>query len=144
MKTYYQLLEVSETAESDEIKTAFRKKAKVFHPDKGGSKEMFQLINEAYHILSEPARREEYDSSMAEPSFSEAEHFTGEAEHEEDINQKTSPNIAILISYILMGIGVYLILYLAVINICKLLHLEILSNFIYIIIVYCILSKSLK
>ena len=57
----YTLLEVERNASSDDIKKSFRKKALVNHPDKGGNKEEFQKLQEAYSILSDPAKRAEYD-----------------------------------------------------------------------------------
>ena len=61
---YYKLLSVSETADTVEIKRSFRLLAKKYHPDKNSSesaKEYFQLLNEAYQILTDPIKREQYD-----------------------------------------------------------------------------------
>ena len=46
----------------DEIKKAFRKLAIKHHPDRGGSKEKFQEINEAYTVLSDDKKRQQYDA----------------------------------------------------------------------------------
>ena len=59
----YDLLDVAKTASADDIKKSFRKKALVNHPDKGGDKEMFQKLQEAYSVLSDPAKRAEYDQT---------------------------------------------------------------------------------
>ena len=59
---YYSLLGVSKTASQDEIKRAFRKKAHELHPDKGGDAEQFKKVNEAYQVLSEPQKRQQYDT----------------------------------------------------------------------------------
>ena len=60
-KDYYELLGVSKNASSAEIKTAFRKKAHQFHPDKGGDEAKFKEINEAYQVLGNEEKRKQYD-----------------------------------------------------------------------------------
>ncbi|MCC2631364.1 MAG: molecular chaperone DnaJ [Patescibacteria group bacterium] len=59
---YYSLLGVSKGASEDEIKKAFRKKAHAHHPDKGGDAEEFKKINEAYQVLSDKQKRQQYDT----------------------------------------------------------------------------------
>lgn len=65
MKTYYDVLGVSSNAEKNEIKSAFREKAKEIHPDiakdKSSAKEDFILLREAYEVLSDSQKRSEYD-----------------------------------------------------------------------------------
>lgn len=59
---YYQTLGVDKTSSPDEIKKAYRKLASQHHPDKGGDTAMFQKIEEAYRILSDPQKKQEYDN----------------------------------------------------------------------------------
>ena len=58
---YYDILGVSKSANDQELKTAFKKKAMQYHPDKGGDPEKFKQINEAYQNLSDPQKRQMYD-----------------------------------------------------------------------------------
>jgi DnaJ homolog subfamily A member 2 len=62
MTDYYSILGVEKNASGDDIKNAYRKLAREHHPDKGGDKERFQEIQKAYETLSDPQRRQEYDS----------------------------------------------------------------------------------
>jgi molecular chaperone DnaJ len=62
MKDYYKILGVSRDASEEEIKKAYRKLAHQYHPDKvGGDEKKFKEINEAYQVLSDKAKRAEYD-----------------------------------------------------------------------------------
>ena len=65
MEDYYKILELSESASPEEIKAAYRKLAKVHHPDlnKGNatSEAMFKKINEANDTLGDPQKRAQYD-----------------------------------------------------------------------------------
>jgi hypothetical protein len=59
----YEILRVSSSASGAEIKTAYRKLVKEFHPDvyKGNHQGMIRQVNEAYDILSDPVRKAAYD-----------------------------------------------------------------------------------
>lgn len=58
---YYQILGVSRDASQEEIKKAYRALAHKHHPDKGGDEKKFKEINEAYQILSNKDKRDQYD-----------------------------------------------------------------------------------
>jgi curved DNA-binding protein len=64
-KDYYQILGVPRDASDEEIKKAFRKLARRYHPDvakdKTTAEEKFKEINEAYEVLSDPENRRKYD-----------------------------------------------------------------------------------
>src|SRR5712672_737710 len=64
-KDYYEVLGVPRTASEAEIKKAFRKLAREFHPDvaknKKQAEEKFKELNEAYEVLGDPAKRKKYD-----------------------------------------------------------------------------------
>lgn len=60
-KDYYEVLGVSKEASIEEIKKAYKSKAKEYHPDKGGDEEMFKEVSEAYEHLSDPDKKAKYD-----------------------------------------------------------------------------------
>lgn len=66
MKNYYEVLGISKTASSDEIKKAYRNLAFKYHPDRNSgdkvAEEKFKEINEAYDVLSDEKKRADYDS----------------------------------------------------------------------------------
>lgn len=64
-KGYYAVLGVSQTATDDDIKAAFRKQVKLYHPDIADgekARETYMLLTEAYHTLLDPLKRKAYDA----------------------------------------------------------------------------------
>lgn len=67
-KNYYIILGIPSNSSQEDIKTAYRRLAKEFHPDHYGKNQSpFQRIQEAYSVLSNPKRRRSYDRSMKPP-----------------------------------------------------------------------------
>jgi len=63
-RDYYEVLGVSKTADATELKKAYRKLAKQYHPDvnkDAGAEDKFKEINEAYEVLSDPQKKASYD-----------------------------------------------------------------------------------
>ena len=75
LKSYYELLEIAPDSPADEIKRSFRAQIARYHPDKvqhlgrefqSMAADRAAELTEAYRILSDPARRAEYDRALAE------------------------------------------------------------------------------
>ncbi len=82
-KDYYKILGVSKNATEKEIKKAYRKLARQYHPDANPNdpkaEEKFKEINEAYEVLSDPEKRKKYDQFGAQ-----WKNFTGAGGRPED------------------------------------------------------------
>lgn len=66
MKNYYALLGLESDASATAIKSAYRKKAAEFHPDRNtdaDAPQRFREVQQAYDVLSDPAKRHAYDES---------------------------------------------------------------------------------
>jgi DnaJ-class molecular chaperone len=76
---FYKILNISETATSDEIKKSYRQLSMKWHPDKNlGNPEatsQFQKINDAYETLSDPDKKREYDLKRNNPFFQNGMNF---------------------------------------------------------------------
>ena len=80
-KDYYKILGVDKKASDEEIKSAYRKLAKMYHPDvnkEPGAAEKFKEISEAYGVLSDKTKRSNYDQ------FGSADGFSGGADPRRD------------------------------------------------------------
>lgn len=67
LDNYYARLGISQTASLQDVQRAFRAAARKYHPDtnpSAGAQEIFLLVQEAYAVLADPARRSEYDVSL--------------------------------------------------------------------------------
>lgn len=79
-RDYYEILGVPRTTSADEIKKAYRKLARRYHPDlqtaagKAEAERKFKEINEAYEVLGDPKKREKYD--RLGPQWQEGMDFT--------------------------------------------------------------------
>lgn len=68
-KDYYSILGVEPSAGEAELKSAYRRMARKFHPDvskESGAEEKFKAVNEAYEALRDPAKRQAYDQLRAQ------------------------------------------------------------------------------
>ena len=66
---YYQTLQVDPAAEPEVIQAAYRRLARKYHPDSAtpeASEDKMRALNEAYEVLSDPLKRQEYDREIAE------------------------------------------------------------------------------
>ena len=63
-KTLYEVLGLTPTATTEQIKAAYRRAARATHPDAGGSSETFHVVAEAYEVLSNPQQKAAYDLSL--------------------------------------------------------------------------------
>jgi hypothetical protein len=87
MKDYYRILQITPDASQEEVKKAYRRLAKVHHPDIAGNGErqeiFIQDINEAYRTLSHPEKRSRYDWIRTNREIPQQETTTSESYFQE-------------------------------------------------------------
>jgi trans-2-enoyl-CoA reductase len=71
----YKLLGVAPTATGEEIRNAYKEKAMLNHPDRGGNSEMWGQMQKAYDTLCDPQRRAQYDKTKALDAGSAAKQY---------------------------------------------------------------------
>ena len=86
VRTHYDNLHVPRTADATAIRRAFRSLSQKHHPDKNPenpekSEEIFKMINRAYEVLSDPARRREHDEWIARQENPRAAASRNQAPH---------------------------------------------------------------
>lgn len=99
MYNYYKILDISRSAGSDEIKRAYRLKAKLVHPDVNNSpkaNEVFAVVSEAYEVLTDENRRYLHDVQLDQVDTLKAEaerkrHYYGSSVKN---NSYTNPNFS--------------------------------------------------
>lgn len=90
----YRELDVDPAASPEEVRAAYRRRAKDTHPDAGGSAKAFEKTRRALSVLSDPKRRAKYDA-------------TGEIDEETPHNPFSAP-VAIILDFISRAIGQYM------------------------------------
>ena len=81
---YYDALKVSQDAPAEVIRAAYRSLSLKYHPDRNGADECVHVmaaLNQAYEVLSHPARKQEYDSWIQQESLRAIGEDGPEAEH---------------------------------------------------------------
>ncbi|MGO1581063.1 MAG: DnaJ domain-containing protein [Peptoniphilaceae bacterium] len=78
-KDYYEILGVNKNSSEKEIKSAYRKLAKKYHPDLNSNdekaQEKFKEVNEAYEVLSDPDKKQKYDTFGSNYDFANGANF---------------------------------------------------------------------
>ena len=67
MPDLYAVLGVDRDADERSIRDAYRRLARVHHPDAGGEQDRMMILNKAWHVLGDPQRRAAYDAKRSRP-----------------------------------------------------------------------------
>jgi curved DNA-binding protein CbpA len=93
----YKLLQIDRNATAKEIKIAYFRQAKLYHPDVNPSgKEKFQQIAEAYELLNDPIKRKEYDTFGTRHSSNRHYDPREYAQHAEDVFKNVSEDVNVV------------------------------------------------
>jgi len=113
---HYAVLGVHKSATSEELKKAYRLRARAYHPDKNKSAEAtekFQAISQAYEILNDPVKRREYDAELRNPMgagdskkhFSQETSFTNKSSQDFIVHSLSLGILMLLTDRILKELG---------------------------------------
>lgn len=95
---YYKILELNKTASADDIKKAYRKLARKYHPDLNpndeSAKKKFQQINEANEVLSDPEKKKKYDQYGKDWKHSEEYERAGKQQGRQQNTQSSSQHFS--------------------------------------------------
>jgi len=93
-QNHYQVLGVSENATHEQIRTAYKKLAMKFHPDKNKSPEAetkFKAINEAHEVLADADKRAEYDRELRNPKPTHQSKANGNGTRKQNATAQANP-----------------------------------------------------
>lgn len=112
MMDYYKILEVEKTATQDDIKSAYRKKAMQYHPDRNpgdkSAEQKFKEVQTAYDTLSDPVKKAKYDAPRPRPSsnsFTWSSTFTNTKQTEIERGRNIQINVEIELKDVISGIA---------------------------------------
>lgn len=118
MHNYYEILNVSRTAGSEEIKRSFRKMAKELHPDRNSHRTDWaaaktRLLLEAYHALRDTERRVEYDILLASDPEAARKRFWEKWEKARREDESVGGKMRLILHYLLTerapeAVGIYM------------------------------------
>lgn len=100
MENYYEILEINSSASEEVIKAAYKALIKKYHPDNGSEKdptgEKMRMVNEAYSILSNLQKRQEYDYKMKFSENKTKDQFTEDYKATKTEENKVQSNRTVL------------------------------------------------
>lgn len=82
-KDYYKIMGVNQNASEKDIKAAYRKLARKYHPDlskEPNAEEQFKAMGEAYEVLKDPTKRAEYDQYKKQEAFQKSNPYSGRSQ----------------------------------------------------------------